>query len=60
MQTFWDAPLVTELTMAPQFYLAEEYHQNYFNQHPEQGYCAMLIAPKVAKLRKQFAHKLIA
>jgi peptide-methionine (S)-S-oxide reductase len=45
--------------MAPQFYLAEAYHQNYFRQHPQQGYCSFVVAPKVAKARKMFADKLI-
>jgi peptide-methionine (S)-S-oxide reductase len=59
MASVWDDPLVTELTMAPMFYLAEAYHQNYFRQHPEQGYCSFVVAPKVAKARKVFADKLV-
>jgi peptide-methionine (S)-S-oxide reductase len=59
MASVWDDPIVTELSMAPQFYLAEAYHQNYFRQHPEQGYCSFVVAPKVAKARKVFADKLI-
>jgi peptide-methionine (S)-S-oxide reductase len=59
MTSIWDDPIVTELSMAPQFYSAEAYHQNYFRQHPEQGYCSFVVAPKVAKARKVFAHKLI-
>ena len=39
------------------YYKAEEYHQNYFRQHPLQGYCAFVVAPKVAKFRKVFAEK---
>ncbi len=58
MANVWDAPIVTELTEAPTFYKAEDYHQNYFNQHPLQGYCAFVVAPKVAKFRKTFADKL--
>lgn len=57
--TLWDEPIVTELSPAPQFYIAEDYHQNYYRQHPEQGYCAFVVAPKVAKARKAFADKLI-
>lgn len=59
MAAVWDAPIVTEITMAPMFYIAEDYHQNYYRQHPEQGYCAFVVAPKVAKARKFFANKLI-
>jgi peptide-methionine (S)-S-oxide reductase len=58
MTSIWDDPIVTELSMAPQFYLAEAYHQNYFHQHPQQGYCSFVVAPKVAKTRKMFADKL--
>jgi len=47
--------VVTELSAAPTFYKAEEYHQHYFQNHPEQGYCQAVVGPKVAKLRKQFA-----
>ena len=54
MASVWDAPLVTELSPAPTFYRAEDYHQNYFRQHPNQGYCACVIATKVAKFRKMF------
>ncbi len=48
-------PIVTELLPAPVFYAAEDYHQNYFRQHPEQPYCAYVIAPKLAKFRKKFS-----
>ncbi|MFZ6843746.1 peptide-methionine (S)-S-oxide reductase MsrA [Undibacterium sp. RuTC16W] len=58
MSGVWDDPIVTELTLAPMFYIAEEYHQNYFRQHPNQGYCSIVVAPKVAKARKLFASKL--
>lgn len=53
----WDDPIVTELSPAPMFYLAEAYHQNYFRQNPQQGYCAFVVAPKVAKARKAFVDK---
>ncbi|MBC3811724.1 peptide-methionine (S)-S-oxide reductase MsrA [Undibacterium aquatile] len=59
MAAVWDAPIVTEITMAPMFYIAEDYHQNYYRQHPEQGYCAFVVAPKVAKACQVFAEKLI-
>ncbi|MFT5534149.1 MAG: peptide-methionine (S)-S-oxide reductase [Burkholderiaceae bacterium] len=58
MANVWDAPIVTELSAATTYYKAEDYHQNYFVQHPEQGYCAFVVAPKVAKFRKMFTAKL--
>jgi peptide-methionine (S)-S-oxide reductase len=48
-------PIVTEVVPAGPFYRAEEYHQKYFARHPLQGYCTAVIAPKVAKFRRQFA-----
>ncbi len=57
MANVWDAPLVTELRPAETFYLAEPYHQNYFRQNPLQGYCAFVVAPKVAKFRSTFADR---
>jgi peptide-methionine (S)-S-oxide reductase len=60
MAAVWDDPIVTELSAASVFYIAEAYHQNYFRQHPQQGYCSVVVAPKVAKARKLFASKLIA
>lgn len=58
MANVWDAPIVTELNPAQEYYKAEDYHQNYFRQHPLQGYCAFVVAPKVAKFRKVFADKI--
>jgi peptide-methionine (S)-S-oxide reductase len=58
MANVWDAPIVTELCAAEAYYKAEDYHQNYFRQHPLQGYCAFVVAPKVAKFRKTFAEKI--
>ncbi|HCY64713.1 MAG TPA: peptide-methionine (S)-S-oxide reductase [Oxalobacteraceae bacterium] len=57
MANVWDAPIVTELSPAPTYYKAEDYHQNYFRQNPLQGYCAFVVAPKVAKFRSIFADK---
>lgn len=57
MANVWDAPIVTELSPAQTYYKAEDYHQNYFRQHPLQGYCAFVVAPKVAKFRKMFADR---
>ena len=51
--------IVTEISDLPPYYPAEEYHQNYFNLHPEQGYCAFVVSPKVAKFRDQFKDLLI-
>jgi peptide-methionine (S)-S-oxide reductase len=58
MAAVWDAPIVTELQPAKTWYKAEAYHQNYFEQHPLQGYCAFVVAPKVAKFRTMFAERL--
>jgi peptide-methionine (S)-S-oxide reductase len=55
MAKLWAAPIVTELLPLPEFFKAEAYHQNYFRQHPGQGYCAVVVAPKVAKFRSKFA-----
>ena len=55
----FDQPIVTELADLPTYYPAEDYHQNYFNNHPDQGYCAFVVSPKVSKFRKQFAELLI-
>lgn len=52
-----DARLVTELAPAPEFFIAEPYHQDYFNKNPGQGYCRAVVAPKVAKARKAFFEK---
>jgi peptide-methionine (S)-S-oxide reductase len=58
MANVWDAPIVTELSPAEIYYKAEEYHQNYYRQNPLQGYCAFVVAPKVAKFRQTFGSKL--
>jgi peptide-methionine (S)-S-oxide reductase len=52
------APVVTELSPAETFYEAEEYHQEYFARNPDQGYCRVVIEPKVAKFRKTYVDKL--
>jgi peptide-methionine (S)-S-oxide reductase len=54
----WDLPVVTEVVPATAFYPAEDYHQRYFERNPSQPYCLAVVAPKVAKLRKQFSGKL--
>jgi peptide-methionine (S)-S-oxide reductase len=50
-QSHWDDPIVTEIKPLTHFYAAENYHQDYFNQHPNQGYCSFVIRPKVKKLQ---------
>ena len=53
-QQVYKSPIVTEIMLAPTFYPAESYHQNYFATHPFQGYCMGVIAPKLEKFRKTF------
>jgi peptide-methionine (S)-S-oxide reductase len=52
-QKIWDDPIVTQVIDAPPFYAAEDYHQDYYAKNPNQGYCRVVIAPKVAKFRSQ-------
>ena len=54
----WDGRIVTAVQPAPPFFPAEEYHQDYFTRNPDQGYCRIVVAPKVAKARKRFMEKL--
>ena len=54
----WDDPIVTEVVRLEKFYPAEEYHRDYYRRNPNQGYCRAVIAPKVAKVRKQYFEKL--
>ncbi len=54
----YPAPLVTELAGAATFYPAERYHQDYFDNNPAQPYCMFVVAPKLAKFRKQHADRL--
>lgn len=54
----WAAPIVTELRDEAPFFPAEDYHQHYFASNPDQAYCQIVVAPKVAKLRKHFLGKL--
>jgi len=51
-------PIVTEIVPASTFWRAEEYHQQYYRKNPEQAYCQVVIAPKLAKFRKKFVAKL--
>ena len=54
----WDKPIVTQIVPFTKFYKAENYHQNYFENNPNQGYCSFVIAPKVEKFEKVFKDKL--
>jgi peptide-methionine (S)-S-oxide reductase len=54
----WDKPVVTTLEPFVKFYAAENYHQNYYNDNPGQGYCQFVIRPKVEKFQKVFKSKL--
>jgi peptide-methionine (S)-S-oxide reductase len=54
----WDAPIVTEVRPLTAFYPAERYHQEYYRRNPNQAYCRIVIAPKVAKARREFLSKL--
>ena len=54
----WNDPIVTEVTELTKFYPGEEYHQNYYNLNPNQGYCRAVINPKISKLREKFSHLL--
>jgi peptide-methionine (S)-S-oxide reductase len=53
--TIWDDPIVTEISPFSQFFKAEDYHQNYYKDNPNQGYCRIVINPKVQKFRKMYA-----
>jgi len=53
-QNIWGSPIVTEVAAVDQFYVAEDYHQEYFAHNQFQPYCQAVVAPKVAKFRKHF------
>lgn len=57
-QRIWPDPIVTEVRPAPTFWPAEDYHQDYLARNPAQPYCAAVVAPKAAKLRRIFAERL--
>lgn len=56
----WDDPIVTKIAPFKVFYKAEDYHQSYFRNNPDQSYCRVVVAPKVAKFRKEFTSNLRA
>jgi peptide-methionine (S)-S-oxide reductase len=58
MANVFDDAVVTEISPLTNYYAAEPYHQRYFANHPYQGYCMAVVAPKVAKFRKQFIDQL--
>jgi peptide-methionine (S)-S-oxide reductase len=55
----FDAPIVTQLAPVPEYWPGEAYHQRYYARNPYQGYCMMVVGPKVATFRKQFKHRLV-
>jgi peptide-methionine (S)-S-oxide reductase len=57
-QRLYDRPIVTTIEPYTVFYPAEDYHRQYFANHPEAPYCSVVIAPKVAKFRKKYAERL--
>ena len=57
-EKIWDKPIITEITKFENFYPAEDYHQEYYENNPNQGYCAYIITPKVEKFEKIFKDKL--
>ena len=54
----WNRPIVTKIEPFSNFYTAEKYHFNYYNLHPNEGYCAQVIAPEIAYFRQKFKAKL--
>jgi peptide-methionine (S)-S-oxide reductase len=54
-KVMWGDEIVTEVVNLPEFYPAEEYHQDFFAKNPNQGYCVAVVAPKVSKVRAKFS-----
>ncbi len=54
-QTNWDDPIITEIKTLDTFYPAENYHQDFYNQNPQVGYCQVIINPKLEKFRKNYS-----
>ncbi len=59
LKDYFEAPIVTELSPASDFYLAEPEHQNYYNQNSQAGYCRAIIQPKLTKLRSKYIDKFL-
>ncbi|MFA3792832.1 peptide-methionine (S)-S-oxide reductase MsrA [Aliiglaciecola sp. SL4] len=57
-QKIWPDPVVTEVTQINNYYQAEDYHQDYFSKNPQNQYCNMVVAPKLAKFKQNFASRL--
>lgn len=57
-EKLWSNPIVTEVAQAGKFYVAEDYHQEYFANNPYQPYCMAVVAPKVLKFRKMYTERL--
>lgn len=57
-EKIWEDPIVTEISPVTKFFIAEKYHQNYYENNPYQGYCAYVITPKIEKFEKVFKDKL--
>lgn len=53
-KSHWDDPIVTEIVPLGKVYPAEDYHQDYFNKNPDNGYCSVIIAPKIMKARSKY------
>jgi peptide-methionine (S)-S-oxide reductase len=60
LQANYGQPIVTEVEALQHYWPAEDYHQDYFLKHPQQGYCAFVVAPKVVKLEQHFSQWLKA
>ncbi|MFS1701904.1 peptide-methionine (S)-S-oxide reductase MsrA [Alteromonas sp. AMM-1] len=58
VENIWPNPVVTEVTPLNNYFAAEDYHQSYFKNNPQNQYCAMVVAPKLAKFKKTFAQRL--
>lgn len=54
----WDDPIVTEISPLENYYTAENYHQNYYENNPNAGYCQVVIAPKIKKFKQEFSYLL--
>ena len=59
MQAYYEQPIVTEVSPLTNYYPAEEDHQDYYRRNPEQGYCRVVISPKLRKLRENFSELLV-
>lgn len=58
LQAYYEDPIVTEISPLEKFYMAEDYHQDYYKNNPNQGYCNFVISPKLTKFRKKYAARL--